>query len=128
MTYPAQPHHLGLDRLALATLLEQKTALEIVGLGETPTTAYRGDRGKTAYDHSQTLGNPHGLAWSDISGSVLAAVWLQITIASGGPPVLGATMQDNGGQSFVWSAFTFYVDTEEGFLTLTEDNQLEIVE
>lgn len=28
-------------------------------LGETSTTAYRGDRGKTAYDHSQTTGNPH---------------------------------------------------------------------
>lgn len=30
-------------------------------LGETSSTAYRGDRGKTAYDHSQiTAGNPHG--------------------------------------------------------------------
>lgn len=28
-------------------------------LGETSTTAYRGDRGKTAYDHSQISGNPH---------------------------------------------------------------------
>ena len=30
-----------------------------VELGETSTTAYRGDRGKQAYDHSQTTGNPH---------------------------------------------------------------------
>lgn len=30
-----------------------------VSLGETSSTAYRGDRGKTAYDHSQTTGNPH---------------------------------------------------------------------
>lgn len=30
-----------------------------VELGETASTAYRGDRGKTAYDHSQTSGNPH---------------------------------------------------------------------
>lgn len=30
-------------------------------LGETADTAYRGDRGKAAYDHSQlTTGNPHG--------------------------------------------------------------------
>lgn len=29
-------------------------------LGETSSTAYRGDRGKTAYDHSQVNGNPHG--------------------------------------------------------------------
>ncbi len=31
-----------------------------LALGETPSTAYRGDRGKAAYDHSQTTGaNPH---------------------------------------------------------------------
>lgn len=30
-----------------------------LALGETSATAYRGDRGKTAYDHSQTTGNPH---------------------------------------------------------------------
>lgn len=47
-------------------------AYAIVGstlvLGETSTTAYRGDRGKTAYDHSQATGNPHGTAIADISG------------------------------------------------------------
>jgi len=31
-----------------------------VALGEASETAYRGDRGKTAYDHSQASGNPHG--------------------------------------------------------------------
>ena len=31
-----------------------------LALGETASTAYRGDRGKTAYDHSQAAGNPHG--------------------------------------------------------------------
>jgi len=40
-----------------------KTDLE---LGETASTAYRGDRGKTAYDHSQESGNPHGTNKSDI--------------------------------------------------------------
>lgn len=30
-----------------------------LSLGETALTAYRGDRGKTAYDHSQTDGNSH---------------------------------------------------------------------
>jgi hypothetical protein len=35
-------------------------------LGETSTTAYRGDRGKIAYDHSQTAGNPHNTSKSDI--------------------------------------------------------------
>ena len=41
-------------------------------LGETDLTAYRGDRGKIAYDHSQTIGNPHGTKLeelSDVSGT-----------------------------------------------------------
>lgn len=38
-----------------------------LALGETSSTAYRGDRGKTAYDHSQiTAGNPHGTTKTDI--------------------------------------------------------------
>jgi hypothetical protein len=37
-----------------------------LALGETSSTAYRGDRGKTAYDHSQTTGNPHGTTASDV--------------------------------------------------------------
>lgn len=36
-------------------------------LGETSTTAYRGDRGKIAYDHSQkTSGNPHNVTKTDV--------------------------------------------------------------
>lgn len=38
-----------------------------LALGETSSTAYRGDRGKAAYDHSQlTSGNPHKVTKSDI--------------------------------------------------------------
>lgn len=45
---------------------------EIVQLGETSSTAYRGDRGKTAYDHSQVVtGNPHGTTAADV-GAVAA--------------------------------------------------------
>lgn len=45
---------------------------ETIALGETSSTAYRGDRGKTAYDHSQkTSGNPHKVTKSDVGlGSV----------------------------------------------------------
>ena len=36
-------------------------------LGETSSTAYRGDRGKAAYDHSQVVtGNPHNVTKSDV--------------------------------------------------------------
>lgn len=37
-----------------------------LALGETSSTAYRGDRGKTAYDHSQTTGNPHSTTKADV--------------------------------------------------------------
>ena len=38
-----------------------------VALGETATTAYRGDRGKAAYDHSLSQGNPHNATTSEIT-------------------------------------------------------------
>ena len=38
-----------------------------LALGETSSSAYRGDRGKIAYDHSQlTSGNPHSVTKSDV--------------------------------------------------------------
>lgn len=38
-----------------------------LALGETSSTAYRGDRGKAAYDHSQlTSGNPHNVTKTDV--------------------------------------------------------------
>ena len=39
---------------------------ETIALGETSSTAYRGDRGKAAYDHSQKTGNPHGTTKADL--------------------------------------------------------------
>ena len=38
-------------------------------LGETALTAYRGDRGKIAYDHSQTTGNPHSTTLNDVTNA-----------------------------------------------------------
>lgn len=38
-----------------------------VALGETALTAYRGDRGKIAYDHSLSQGNPHNTTTSEIT-------------------------------------------------------------
>lgn len=38
-----------------------------LALGETSSTAYRGDRGKIAYDHSQTTsGNPHNVTAAEV--------------------------------------------------------------
>lgn len=36
-------------------------------LGETSATAYRGDRGKEAYNHSQSTGNPHATTFAELS-------------------------------------------------------------
>ena len=42
-----------------------------LALGETSNTAYRGDRGKIAYDHSQlTSGNPHNVTLSEVGGTL----------------------------------------------------------
>ena len=43
-----------------------------VQLGITSTTAYRGDRGLAAYNHSLASGNPHGTSITDISGLATA--------------------------------------------------------
>jgi hypothetical protein len=44
-----------------------------LALGELSTTAYRGDRGATAYNHSQlTTGNPHNVTKSDVGLSNVA--------------------------------------------------------
>ena len=40
-----------------------------LALGETSATAYRGDRGKAAYDHSQLGGNAHGATPADIGAA-----------------------------------------------------------
>ena len=37
-----------------------------LALGETSSTAYRGDRGKTAYDHSLRTDNPHGVTKAQV--------------------------------------------------------------
>jgi len=53
-----------------------------LALGETSYTAYRGDRGQIAYDHSQESGNPHGtvISWGDVSGTLPQQTDLQAAL------------------------------------------------
>lgn len=56
-----------------------------LALGETSSTAYRGDRGKTAYDHSQTTsGNPHNVTKSDVGLGNVGNYKAVSTVASQG--------------------------------------------
>ena len=52
---------------AVKDLLDSTSSGGGVALGETSSTAYRGDRGKVAYDHSQSQGNPHNTTTSEIN-------------------------------------------------------------
>lgn len=66
-TIPFIAEQIGVDPVSEQGLTTKKYVDErLIKLGETETTAYRGDRGKVAYDHSQTSGNPHGTTKSDI--------------------------------------------------------------
>lgn len=57
-----------------------------IALGETDSTAYRGDRGKAAYDHSKvTTGNPH-----EVTAAQVGAVPLDLTALA----ALGADVED----------------------------------
>lgn len=94
-----------------------------LALGETSATAYRGDRGATAYAHSQlTSGNPHGVTKADlglsnvenkssatIRGELTKA---NVTTALGYTPALQAYYR----ASTAPSAGTFWIDTANGDL------------
>lgn len=50
---------------------DQLPEISTLGLGETADTAYRGDRGKTAYEHSLSTANPHQVTKAQVGlGSV----------------------------------------------------------
>ena len=55
-----------------------------LALGTTSATAYRGDYGKIAYDHSQTTGNPHKTTASDIGLGNVGNFKAVSTVASQG--------------------------------------------
>lgn len=62
---------------------------ESLALGETSSTAYRGDRGKTAYDHSQvTSGNPHNVTAAEVGAR--ADTWTPSAADVGAQPSITA--------------------------------------
>ena len=70
-----------------------------LALGETMDTAYRGDRGKIAYDHSQTTGNPHGTTAAEV-GAVPATTTVNGHALSGN---ISLTADDVGARPNTWT-------------------------
>lgn len=66
-----------------------------LSLGETSSTAYRGDRGKEAYEHSQvTSGNPHNVTKSDVGlGNV-------VNTGDSATPISGGTTKFTTGGAY----------------------------
>lgn len=81
-----------------------------LALGETSSTAYRGDRGKTAYDHSQvTSGNPHNVTASDVGlGNVDNTADASKSVASAATLTTARTID---GVSFDGSANIYHFGT-----------------
>lgn len=78
-----------------------------LALGETQDTAYRGDHGKAAYDHSQkTSGNPHNVTAADVGAMTqIQGDARYIQVSSGGT----FTMDE----AFGAGPYTFELDEEE---------------
>ena len=82
-----------------------------LALGETSSTAYRGDRGKTAYDHSQASGNPHGTTASQIPNTpagTIAATTVQgaINELAGDIAQVETDLNKKSGINGEWNPFT----------------------
>lgn len=80
-----------------------------LALGETSATAHRGDRGKTAYDHSQiTTGNPHGTTPADIGAAPAshtheypASTFTYVTDGEGGYDIVGGPYVAGSARIFI---------------------------
>lgn len=74
---------------------------ESLALGETSSTAYRGDRGKVAYDHSQTVGNPHGTTAAEVGAR--PDTWMPTAADVGArPDTWTPTAADVGARPDTW--------------------------
>lgn len=70
-----------------------------LALGETSSTAYPGDKGKMAYDHSQVkTGNPHGTTATDVGAAPAAHMEMKASGTQLGhiKPGAGMNVDENG--------------------------------
>lgn len=103
-----------------------------LALGETSSTAYRGDRGKTAYDHSQTSGNPHGTSKADVGlgnvdntsdankpVSTAQQTALDLKANKAQPAFTEPTLLNGWSNHSIWFPSAGYMKDEFGFVVLT---------
>ena len=111
-----------------------------LALGETSSTAYRGDRGTTAYTHSQATGNPHGTTAAQVGAAEATHVHSTDDITSGILPTSrGGTGNNDLPSGFLVSTnqyvqslglkdntIPFYGGTTQGFWNLQFSSEFSI--
>lgn len=88
---------------------------DLLQLGETSTTAHRGDHGKIAYDHSQvTSGNPHNVTKSEVGlGNVDNTSDLDKPISTATQTALNTKLEELSSPSLIGTSLTL---TKSGVL------------
>ena len=95
-----------------------------LALGETSSTAYRGDRGKIAYNHSQATGNPHNTTKADIGlGNVDNTSDLDKPVSTATQTALNLKLSIES-QSTTGTAISFTIDRVYGTLTTPETGNI----
>lgn len=90
---------------------------ETLALGETSSAAYRGDRGATAYAHSQATGNPHGTTFAQISSKPTTLAGYGITDAQA---ALGYTPVNKAGDTITGNlTVNGWIESDQGYRDAT---------
>lgn len=126
-----------------------------IALGETSSTAYRGDRGKTAYEHSLlTSGNPHNVTYAEVgapstSGVNASGTWgisisgkaatadklnanagsttQPVYFSNGVPTVIGYTIQSNvpANAKFTDTTYSNATTSTAGLMSAADKSKLD---
>lgn len=94
-----------------------------LALGETQSTAFRGDLGKEAYEHSLETGNAHGATAADIGAR--PSTWTPTSEEVGALPLTGGTLSGSlsiGTNPKMEQADQFSVEINKEVLTVGDGN------
>ena len=103
-----------------AVVAEEAAESAVAGglkLGETDKTAYRGDRGKAAYNHAQITGNPHGTTYIDVGADASGAAASALSSANGYTDTAVGALHRN-----IYSYTNTAAASKTKVITLTDNN------